>query len=101
MSCDKHLKMCRSWCCRFLLVEYRPIEGLENDTLFLSLRGLKTIEEGTRLLIPSRCRWLNNRGKCKMYEYRPKSCVAYRCEALIQESKISNHAKKEDVGPSA
>ncbi len=72
---------CKAWCCRFIICDFQPFKGLENDNLFLSLRNMK-ITPDNKLIIPNRCNWLDNHNKCKIYTCRPKSCVTYECEDL-------------------
>ena len=94
MTCEKLLKKCGAMCCRFIVVEWKPFTGLEDDALFFSLRGIKLDKENMQLLIPCRCKWLSEHNRCRMYAYRPKSCIAYKCEYLKTESLITNHEAK-------
>lgn len=77
-----NVKKCKAWCCRYVVCDFTPFAGLENDNLFFALRGIKIDVDFRQLLIPCRCRWLNEHNRCKYYAQRPKSCVVYQCEEL-------------------
>jgi Fe-S-cluster containining protein len=87
-SCD--VKKCKAWCCRFIVVEYQPMTGLEDDMLFFALRGIKLDRSNMKLLIPCRCNWLRSDYRCKIYSQRPKSCKEFRCEGLKGNEPISS-----------
>lgn len=88
-----YCRKCGAWCCRWLVVDWQPYTGLENEELFFALRGIKLDKENKKLLIPLRCRWLTEHNSCRIYARRPKSCSTYECDKLKAIGSLLKHEK--------
>jgi hypothetical protein len=49
---------------------------------FFKQRGIKYEPETGRIEVPIKCKWVTNQNKCKLYHWRPHTCVVYECETL-------------------
>jgi len=91
--CCKNLRRCNAWCCRYILCPF--VMPLSQETmLFLALRKIKINFETHQLMIPCRCRWLNEHNRCKDYAHRPEDCKVWECEELKTFKSIRNHEAK-------
>ena len=77
-------EVCKAWCCKYLVVDYDVDENNKpmDDRRLFTLRGIEVDEKNHKLIIPCRCSWLTKTNKCRLYAWRPKSCMAFRCEKL-------------------
>jgi hypothetical protein len=91
--------ICNAWCCKHIVFEKEVFT--QDDKLFYALRGMMVDPDNGKLILPNRCRWINNHNMCVMYERRPESCKVFQCDKLKDFFPFDNHEKKEDVGASA
>jgi len=72
--------ICKAWCCKNILIHYDVNE--KDIQTFFKLRGIEPSDQTNMYIVPSKCQWLTNHNKCKLYSWRPNSCRAYECETL-------------------
>jgi hypothetical protein len=75
MKCD--INKCKSWCCKGFFIK---IEIKDNEMKkYLEYHNVEIIKG--RLVIPLRCKYLDENGKCKIYysRKRPKMCKEEFC----------------------
>jgi len=80
---------CGAKCCKYVAIETEdPTTSKDFDTTrwMLSHENLSIFIDGDgwHLLIPGRCRDLDENDRCKIYDYRPKICRTHKageCES--------------------
>jgi len=75
-------QVCHAWCCRNLVMFYDTKKEDKDIEQFFKLRNIAYDRGIGTIAVPSKCDWVTNHNKCKLYSWRPDSCRHYECEKL-------------------
>lgn len=84
-KCDIFRDRCRAWCCR----QFEVITNTNDADLkqYLELHGI--IVKDKVIIIPVRCKLLNDNNKCSKYSIRPKICRKWTCKKPLDTDRIT------------
>jgi len=93
MKCD--ISKCKAWCCKcfFIKIDIKDKEMLK----YLEYHNVKYVKG--RLIIPQRCKHLDENDKCRIYysRHRPKMCIKDFChDSLTPEEECEKLYKIEN-----
>ena len=72
--------ICKAWCCRNLIMKYTADE--KDINILFKLRGIQYNTDTKEMVMQSKCAWVTNHNKCRMYAFRPYPCRVYECDTL-------------------
>ena len=98
MKCD--ITKCKAWCCKGFYIEMKPEPELKRYLLkrYLEYHNCKFV--GKRMIVPLRCKYLDENNKCKIYysRLRPKMCKTEFChDSLSLEEEAIKLEKLKEV----